>query len=523
MSRKLPFRNLLTRVAIAATMLIFSEATSFSQVKDPDVADSNTKSREQGDSSSEASQDKEESWSSLYLAGQRIGFTRSIVETIPGSNGNRVKTFSESRMTIKRFGQSLVMKQQITTEETEQGDLVRFKSVMANPPASSTIMEGTIQGKELKLIQTINGKEKESKQEWRPEVKSPAFQDRILRLSPMKPGDSRSFEAFLPDFAKVAQIKLTAVNFEEIKVSDGSKQKLLKVTMTQSLVPGLVVVAWVDETGESIKTTTSMLGTEMVTFKVSKEEALKAVDGTELDLAVSTLVKTSRIPSGHASKKVVYRISLQGQNPENVIPSSAGQVVKKSGTDTTELTVIAIPVSKEDSATPVGDEFLADSQFLQRDDAKVQEHARKAAGDARDAGEIARRMEKYVQQNLTKKNFSTAMASAGEVAKTLEGDCTEHAVLLAAMLRAKGIPSRVAVGLVYVDSLSAFGGHMWTEAYLGGKWIPLDATLGLGGTGAAHIKLSDTSLSDDGPAAMSSFAPLMLVIGQLKLEVISAE
>jgi hypothetical protein len=115
------------------------------------------------------------------------------------------------------------------------------------------------------------------------------------------------------------------------------------------------------------------------------------------------------------------------------------------------------------------------------------------------------------------------MASAGEVAQTMEGDCTEHAVLLAAMLRAKGIPSRIAVGLVYVESLSAFGCHMWTEANLDGKWIPLDATRGARGISAAYIKLADSSLHDDGPVALSAFAPLMTVIGKIKLEVISTE
>ena len=91
------------------------------------------------------------------------------------------------------------------------------------------------------------------------------------------------------------------------------------------------------------------------------------------------------------------------------------------------------------------------------------------------------------------------------------------------MLRAKGIPSRIVVGLVYADRLFAFGGHMWTEAHLNDQWIPLDATLGQGGIGAAHIRLADSSLSDHGPAAISGFAPLMTVIGKLKLEVISAE
>jgi len=91
------------------------------------------------------------------------------------------------------------------------------------------------------------------------------------------------------------------------------------------------------------------------------------------------------------------------------------------------------------------------------------------------------------------------------------------------MLRAKGIPSRIVVGLVYADRLFAFGGHMWTEVNLNDQWIPLDATLGNGGIGAAHIKLADSALSDDGPAALSGFAPLMNVIGKLKLEVISVE
>ena len=110
-------------------------------------------------------------------------------------------------------------------------------------------------------------------------------------------------------------------------------------------------------------------------------------------------------------------------------------------------------------------------------------------------------MEKYVRDKLEKKNFSTALASAAEVAEKLEGDCTEHAVLLAAMLRAKQIPSRVAVGIVYVElnKQPSFGGHMWTEAWLDDKWVPLDATLGRGGTHAGHIKLGDSSFADKMP------------------------
>ena len=136
---------------------------------------------------------------------------------------------------------------------------------------------------------------------------------------------------------------------------------------------------------------------------------------------------------------------------------------------------------------------------------------------------IATRLEKYVHEKLSKKNFSTAMASAAEVAQTMEGDCTEHAVLLAAMLRAKKVPSRIAAGLVYVESLNSFGGHMWTEAFLAGEWIPLDATLGRGGIGAAHLKMAESALDEDSPLPVTTFLPLYNALGKLKIEVVKAE
>lgn len=464
--------------------------------------------------------EKEETWQVVYVGGHRIGFTHSLVEPITQDGKSLVRTSSITKTTIKRIGQPLVMTQTVTTEETPEGDMLRFTYGVENPPASPTTTVGTVDGELLKLKQTVNGKVKESTQPWKTSVKSPAFQDRAMRDAPLKPGEKRTFEAFMPEFNKVATIKLDAVDLEETTMVDGKARKLLKVKVTQSVIPGLVLSGFVDDRGETQKTATNMLGVEMLTYLVSKDEAMKAISGAELDLAVSTLAKVKPIPNAHKASSIKYRISIKGQGIDGVLPAGESQAVKKISDDTVEVTVTSLAIPEKATIKPVEKEYLAASQYLQSDDERVIEHATKAAGDATDPGQMARRMEKYVHEKLEKKNFSTAMASAGEVAKNLEGDCTEHAVLLAAMLRAKGIPSRVAVGLVYVDSLSAFGGHMWTEANLDGHWIPLDATLGRGGIGAGHLKLSDSSLSDDGPGALSSFAPLMLVIGQLKIEVI---
>ena len=132
-------------------------------------------------------------------------------------------------------------------------------------------------------------------------------------------------------------------------------------------------------------------------------------------------------------------------------------------------------------------------------------------------------LERWVRDNVKDKNFSTLMASAAEVAEKLSGDCTEHACLLAAMLRSRGVPSRVVVGLMYVPRDSAFGGHMWTEAFLNGVWVPLDGVLGKGRVGADHIKFLDAGLDDDEGDGFAAFVPVVSALGKMRIEVLEVE
>ena len=149
--------------------------------------------------------------------------------------------------------------------------------------------------------------------------------------------------------------------------------------------------------------------------------------------------------------------------------------------------------------------------------------ANSVAGNADNPWELACRLEKHVFQLIEKKDFSQVFASAQEVAQSRQGDCTEHAVLLAALCRARNIPARVTIGLVYVPRPGApeMAYHMWNEVWINDGWYPLDATLGRGGIGGAHLKLTDTNL--DGSSAFSAFLPVTQVVRRLQVEVISTE
>jgi transglutaminase-like putative cysteine protease len=166
---------------------------------------------------------------------------------------------------------------------------------------------------------------------------------------------------------------------------------------------------------------------------------------------------------------------------------------------------------------PGQEDCLLATTYVQSDAEAIRNLAREVAGKEADSWRAAKLLERWVHENVTEKNLETAFATAIEVLQSREGDCTEHAVLLAALARAAGIPARVVAGLVY--SQRAFVGHMWTEVYVG-EWVPLDATLGKGAVGADHIALATSSLSSASLADL--FLDLLQSLGNLQIEVLSS-
>lgn len=464
----------------------------------------------------------EESWWVLKLAGTRIGHMHSVIETVDKNGKPVIKAGTVIEMKINREGQLLVVNQTMDSLETTDGDLLSFRWEMANPPAMVRTSSGTVSGGQLKLIHTVNGSATPMTEPWKVGVKSSVYQDRALKENPLKKGETRSFEYFNPEMSKIDKITFKGVDYEEVSLLNNTKRKLFKVTSAQSLLPGIVTDNYLDESGDAVKISQPVFGSTMELYRSTKAEAQQELSDEKLDLALNTMVKVKPILKGHDATRIVYKVTIDGQNPAEVIPTGDTQSIKKLNSQTAELTVTSLPIPSSAKVGEVAPEYLEKSQYLQKDDERVKKHADQASGNQTDPAEIARRMERYVQRKVEEKNLSTALASAAEVAKSLQGDCTEHSMLLAAMLRAKGIPSRVVIGFVYTERQFAFMGHMWTEAALNGQWIPLDATRGEGGISAAYIKLADASLSDK-TTVFSPFTPLMTIVGRIKLDVISVD
>jgi transglutaminase-like putative cysteine protease len=241
----------------------------------------------------------------------------------------------------------------------------------------------------------------------------------------------------------------------------------------------------------------------------------------------ATVIKLAKpLEHPHSAESITYKASLGEGEIEGAFVPGPTQEIKLLDKHTCELTVRRVrpdepkKLDKPDMPPVAAD--VAPNPLVQSDDKKVVELANSVAKDQDDPWQVAVALEGMVYKLIKTKNFSQTFLSAAEVAKAREGDCTEHAVLLAAVCRARQIPARGAMGLVYyVDrdtKTPSFAYHMWTEVWIKDRWIPLDATLGQGGIGAGHIKVAHSNL--DGADALSAFLPVFKVLGQLKLEVL---
>ncbi len=288
----------------------------------------------------------------------------------------------------------------------------------------------------------------------------------------MRPGERRVLTTLMIGFNQAAKVEMAAKDYEPTPLLNGSYD-LLRIETVTHLADGQKIegTLWANRTGDVLKTYSQAMALE--TFRVSKAEALKTMSGAELELLPSMLVKVGQpLPHAHRTKQVRYRVHLEGGDPAGVFVTGATQAVKSIDAHTAEITVYAIRPGCADGnshapADPPTEDDLRPNNFIQSDDPLIVADAKKAADGETDPWRVAVALERYVDREVKDKNLTQAFATAAEVAKSREGDCTEHAVFLAALCRARGIPARVAIGLVYIQGAGAFGYHMWTRGVYG--------------------------------------------------------
>lgn len=467
-----------------------------------------------------------EAWDAAFLGGGQVGYAHHLYQEVKIGERTYIEATSRMELTLKRFGQPMELFFKLSNYETATGKVRSFLVEQSLSKDQRILRRGVVEGKQLRhVVQFGDNAPTEKKTPWNDEAIGLYAQEQLFQRRTVEPNTQFEFRRFESTFDEVLTTQVQVKEPETVTLINGERKKLLRVELKMQKVGNFTPpeeTAWVDDKGEVLKRKMQMPGIgELVTYRTTKPRAMVRSGGSTLDIGLSQLVKVNQsVERFNEAAAVTYRIRLKEiDQPEKAFATDDRQNVKLLPDGTLEIHVTGLeqpsPQERKNQVPPPA-EYLKSNHFLKSDDAQVQTLAKRAVGRETDAWEQARLIERWVQTHMKNKNASNAFATADEVARNLEGDCTEHAVLAAAMCRATGIPSRTAVGLVHVPQQQVMCFHMWIEVWIGGKWFALDPTLGMGRVGACHLKVVDIHWNDE-----QSFTPLLPVVqllGKLQIE-----
>ena len=431
-----------------------------------------------------------EEWHLIFFADRPAGF---IHRTVHGRQGGGYKVRDVQKLSLRRAKVRVDLETIVSVDEDDAGHVTGFRLVerQSGVPLEAV---ATRRGSGFLLTETTAGAPPRSRSLALPaDTVGYVHALDTMRKRLENVGDAVELRILRAEDRCAVSQKAVLGPLEVVVLHDGARKLLRRVEISQpGWSPGTArrgsdfrssftarCTQWVDREFKLYKSSTSVLGQSLVTYRATLQEVLDHDFSSPPEVFVSSFVATrGYVPS--TCEKARYRLTLKrgsfDELPERLFKTS-GQLVSGQVDGSLDLVVrrggsagaVRLPVPGTDELRA----YLTSNSYLQTDERRLAERAWRIIGKERDAWRAAHILARWVRKNIEEKDLYTVFASAKEVLEARAGDCSEHAVLLAALSRVVGIPSRVVAGLLFREG--SFAGHMWVEVYVG-EWIPLDAT-----------------------------------------------
>ena len=457
-----------------------------------------------------------EEWHDILLDAQKAGHMHVQVRSTADGG---TETTIESLVRVNRLGDLVTIEStsQFTEDAEGHAVAVRHEQEIA---ANATVTRAKVVGSNLE-IETggLESAERSTLSIPAGGLTFPWSADRLLSEALERGEESLVYHTYMPELGAVEEIRVTLEGTPDISVK-GHRYRTCRTRIKVGDLSAGLTTEWRDlDTGRLVQSRMDIMGIRQETELTDKATALTPPLGYTLDLLKTTLLQTARaLPHPRAVDELTLALSAL---PEQDFPADRLHHPPLQTIEATENGHWTLRVKRAPEPVPSKDHFaedfadaLAPSLLVQSDAPSIASTARNVADNADNPLESARRLNQWVYGAIGKKGFGVGFASALETYRRREGDCTEHALLLAALCRSIGIPARVATGLVYFRGV--FGYHMWTEVYVG-TWFGLDPAFGLDSVDATHIKVADSVAT----SSLSAFVPLLDVMGRFELEIMT--
>lgn len=431
-----------------------------------------------------------ESWFEATLGGAPMGF---LHQTVTVRDEGMIATHVASDFTMRRGDELVAVKGTDEWTESAAGEPVEYRQTR-KMALETHDLQVTVDPGRLRLRKSDGEDAVFSSITFDGDLLFPRAIDALHASEGFREGSTYDYTTFEPDFENVATFEVTVLGDEELEIM-GQVRSLNRLLLKSELYEAMEIYEWRDDTGRLWRQEIPDLAsaTQRTTSDVASRE------GASFDiLAAGRIESNVTIPSPRTVDEAVYELWLEGGKiadeiiedgrQEIVGETDRGVLLKVRRSVPAPGTTMLFPVR----STPLKD-YLDGNPMMQTWYPILLGTAAKSVwGSGDDTWRGAVQIESWVNDNIEYRGLGTAFASAREVLEQRSGDCTEHAILMAAMARAVRIPSKVAAGLLYHQGTFAY--HMWVEVWTGEDWYALDPTIGEGSVDATHLKLAESAV-----------------------------
>lgn len=445
----------------------------------------------------------EQEWMEIFLNGKKVGYSVRSVRP----EGEDYLIWENIFLKLNLLGQANVIQTSSQSIVDKQFFLKEFRFMMESGIVTFNV-SGKVKDKDL-IIEIGEGRSKRIETlelESRPVIGSGLGQ--FFKGRRLEVGQSYRFPLFDPSTLAQEEISIRVAAKEELTI----RRMDYDVFRLEAKMWGKPMTFWVDLNGFVLKEE-GLMGLTLIRSNAANATENIEEGGDDFYNLASIDAKRKLRNPGQLTKLRLKVGGLEGTEFDTAILKSGRQRYSEN-----MLTIVKESLPAGGAYTlPYGGEdediraFVKPSLLIQSDEETVVERAREIVGDTKDPVLAARRIVTWVYGKLEKRPMIT-VPSAVDVLRSMMGDCNEHAVLAAALMRATGIPARLCVGLVY--SRGKFFYHAWNEAYVG-EWVSLDSTLNQMPVDATHIKLVEGGLDKQ--------VEIIRLMGKLELEIIDYE
>ncbi len=429
------------------------------------------------------------------IKNNKIGYISVIQKEKTSDGKSLIITDRYSENQFKRLGYSV--KASITTQYTEdkEGKPVSFSAIIEGIGEDTKIKGEFTSDNKLTITTEINGiKKAEEINLYNKKILFPHAIEKLFRDNP----DKNLIEYFTVDPAtggRIINVSSEKISTEKIP-SLSAVEEFSKYKTVIDLLPNVENFEWRNSNGKIVREISSIF--DMEEIAVNKDKIFDATGDS--DLFYQSLIPVDAVIKDPFNlEDASYKVETKNISPEDIFVNDDRQrVIQVKGN------IVYLKVKNEANkdkfkypfSTKGYSEYLKSGPYIMPNEEDIKNQALSLVKSEKDAYQISKKFEKWVYENITNKDFSVNFANASYVYKQKTGDCTEHSILLASMLRAVGIPSKVVVGLLYSNSPEkAFVYHMWVKAYVG-KWVNLDPSFPNANFSPTHIALYESPLNN---------------------------